>query len=406
MKVVQINAVNRYSSTGANTYELHRYLMDKGHQSYVFCTNESDAVDNIFRIGNVSDYKLHAFLSRVTGLQGYYSRKATRRLIKQLEGINPDIVLLGNLHSNYINLDLLFAYLSDNKIPVVNVLHDCWSFTGHCCHYTKIECKKWQSMCCECPLLNEDNVSYIDRTRRIHRDKQRWFHSLDVLGIVGVSDWIRDEARQSPIFPEETQFVTIYNWIDSEVFHPSDKTLSREKLGLVPDKKYAISVSQTWSDAKGLASIITLARSMPNVHFILIGNKPNVSDLPANIITPGVISDRSILSEYYSASDIYLNFSKQETFGKVSAEALACGLPVLSSDTTANPEVVGDCGMSLDIEDANTVRDAFKKIIFGEIAVSETSCRKRARMLFDKNTNLGQYLAFFENLIRLKECRG
>ena len=90
----------------------------------------------------------------------------------------------------------------------------------------------------------------------------------------------------------------------------------------------------------------------------------------------------------------------------MSAEALACGLPVLSSDTTANPEVVGDCGMSLDIEDANTVRDAFKKIIFGEIAVSETSCRKRARMLFDKNTNLGQYLAFFENLIRLKECRG
>lgn len=406
MKVVQINAVNRYSSTGANTYNLHRYLMDRGHQSYVFCTNESDAEDNIFRIGNVSDYKLHAFLSRVTGLQGYYSQKSTRKLIKQLENINPDIVLLGNLHSNYINLDLLFAYLSDNKTTVVNVLHDCWSFTGHCCHYTKIGCKKWQSQCHDCPLLDEDNVSYVDRTRKIFRDKQRWFHSLDVCGVVGVSDWIRDEARQSPIYPEETQFVTIYNWIDSEVFHPSDKTLSREKLGLAADKKYAISVSQIWSDAKGLTSIITLARLMPNVHFILIGNKPNVSDLPANIITPGVISDRSILSEYYSASDIYLNFSKQETFGKVSAEALACGLPILSSNTTASPEVVGDCGVSVNVEDVEAVKKAFKQIMSGQVSVSGDTCRKRALALFNKDTNLDSYLAFFKKLIEFKKCRG
>lgn len=406
MKVVQINAVNRYSSTGTNTFELHRYLAEQGHHSYVFCTNDSDTDDNIYRIGSKRDYKLHAFLSRVTGLQGYYSKKSTRKLIKQLKSINPDIVLLGNLHSNFINLDLLFAYLSDNKIAVVNVLHDCWSFTGHCCHYTKIGCKKWQSQCHDCPLLDEDNVSYVDRTRKIYRDKQRWFHSLDVLGVVGVSDWIRDEARQSPIFPEEAQFVTIYNWIDSDVFHPSDKILSREKLGLAPDRKYAISVSQTWSDAKGLASIITLARLMPNVHFILIGNKPNVSDLPANIITPGVISDRSILSEYYSASDVYLNFSKQETFGKVSAEALACGLPILSSNTTASPEVVGDCGISVNVEDVEAVKKAFKQIMSGQVLVSGDTCRKRALALFNKDTNLDSYLAFFKKLIEFKKCRG
>ena len=41
MKIVQVNAVYEYSSTGRNTMETHEYLRTLGHESYVFCTNKN-----------------------------------------------------------------------------------------------------------------------------------------------------------------------------------------------------------------------------------------------------------------------------------------------------------------------------------------------------------------------------
>lgn len=399
MKVVQINAVNRFSSTGTNTYELHKYLIEHGHESHVFCTNENNPDEGIFRIGNRLDYKLHALFSRAFGLQGYFSKSSTKALVKKLKSIKPDVVVLGNLHGNYINLEVLFSYLSRNNISVVNVLHDCWTFTGHCCHYTKIGCEKWMDHCHHCPLLREDNVSYIDRSTKIFREKLQMFHSLSSLGIVGVSNWIQEEAKKSPIFPSNAKFKTIYNWIDLNVFRPQDKMTSRAKLGLSPNHYYAISVSHQWSDAKGLSAIVKLATSMREVKFILIGENPAISNMPNNIIFPGVISDNEILSTYYSASNVYLNFSKQETFGKVSAEALACGLPILSSDTTASPEVAGVCGVSIDTINEERVLSTFKKFLSGEYSINQETCRQRAEALFSQDRSLDAYIKFFELIL-------
>lgn len=405
MKIVQINAVNKFSSTGTNTYELHRFLTQRGHQSYIFCTNDDNTDEGIHRIGNYIDYKLHAFFSRVFGLQGYFSKSSTKKLVEKLKSIRPDIVLLGNLHGNYINIKILFSYLSRNNIAVVNVLHDCWTFTGHCCHYTKIGCEKWKSYCHDCPLLREDNVSYFDRSKKIFRDKQKMFHSIRPLGIVGVSNWIKREAQQSPIFPTHTEFTTIYNGIDLDVFYPRDKESMRKQLGLAAEDYYAISVSQDWSEAKGLTALVTLARSMPEVKFLLVGEKPNIPNIPENVIFPGVFADKETLSYYYSAADVYLNFSRQETFGKVSAEALACGLPIISSNTTASPEVAGDCGIGIDTTNAEVVLSTFREFVSGKYSFERNKCRDRAETLFEKNNNLNIYLEFFEGLVRSLEKR-
>lgn len=51
MKIVQINAVYEYSSTGRIVKELSNYISSKGHESYVFCTNTADSENNIFCVG-------------------------------------------------------------------------------------------------------------------------------------------------------------------------------------------------------------------------------------------------------------------------------------------------------------------------------------------------------------------
>lgn len=60
--------------------------------------------------------------------------------------------------------------------------------------------------------------------------------------------------------------------------------------------------------------------------------------LPTNIIAVGILSGLRELAEHYSMADVFLNPSVQETFGKVSAEALACGTPIIANNATANPE--------------------------------------------------------------------
>ena len=105
--------------------ELDLALKRKGYDSYVFCTNRKESENGIYCMGTKLSRNIHGFFSRLTGLQGYYSAHATRKMLKKLDDIKPDVVHLGNLHGNYIHVNMLLDYLVKNQIPTVITLHDC-----------------------------------------------------------------------------------------------------------------------------------------------------------------------------------------------------------------------------------------------------------------------------------------
>ena len=73
MKIIQINAVYKFASTGRTTMEMHEYCLQHGIESHVFCPNMSDEEHNIYIIGSKLDHKLHALWSRVFGKQAFFS---------------------------------------------------------------------------------------------------------------------------------------------------------------------------------------------------------------------------------------------------------------------------------------------------------------------------------------------
>ena len=113
LKIVQINAVYNIGSTGRTTAEMHEALQKAGHESFVVYsqTNVNNA-ENTYHIGSPLDIKIHGFLSRLWGKQGYFSINSTKNLLKFLDEISPDVVHLRNLHGNYINLPMLLKYLA------------------------------------------------------------------------------------------------------------------------------------------------------------------------------------------------------------------------------------------------------------------------------------------------------
>lgn len=401
MKVVQINAVYELSSTGRTSMELHTYLTKHGIESYKFYATPLHNSKKKDLIGNWIDRKIHALLSRLFGRQAYFSHIPTLNLVRKLRKIGPDVVILRNLHGNYINLPILTKYLAKNDIATIVVLHDCWFFTGHCCHYTEKGCFKWQKECHECPLINADIPSwFIDTSRKVFRDKKKRFSSIQRLAVVGVSDWITEEVRKAPIFSNAKIFRRIYNWINLDIFYPRQNTIKlKQKLGLNATDFIALGVSMTWDYHKGLGVFVELAKKMPQIKILLIGKRPDI-ELPSNIISIPATKSTEDLANYYSMADVMLNFSIQETFGKAAAEALSCGTPLIVNNATANPEIPGDCGFVINDNNIDQIVNAIKKIRSKGIDFYSERCVNRAHQLFNKDTNIEQYITLFDELMQ------
>lgn len=395
MTIVQINAVYAFSSTGRTTEELHKALLASGHQSYVFCTDTSDTANGIYCVGTVFERKLHAFLSRLTGLQGYFSYHATRKLIVRLRKIKPDVVHLRNLHANFINLKMLLRFLQKEQIPVVITLHDCWLFTGRCCHYLQDNCDKWKTVCKNCPALHRYNSSwFFDRSTKMQRDKQRLFGALPKLAVVGVSDWVLGEAKQS-FMAKNASFYRIYNWIDLERFSVKE---SAQKSETVPT---VLCVAQNWSEQKGLYDVISVAEMRPEYDFIMVGELPPSCRLPRNIHAIGAVNDTKALAELYRNASVLLHLSHQETFGKVIAESLACGTPAVVYDTTALPELIGaDCGMVVAFGDRDGAATAVDAVLTQPERFCAERCRAFAATNFDKASLIQQQIDLYCELCK------
>lgn len=401
MKIVQINAVYEKYSTGRTTKELHEALINYGYESFVASPDLNGLNNNCYEIGCKFDRKVHAVLSRLIGTQGYFSTGATRKLINYLNSIKPDVIILRNLHGNYINVKRLLDYISENKIATVLVLHDCWFYTGKCVYYTEDNCFRWKEQCGNCPALKKGNPSlFFDRSRKMLKDKSEKFQKIENrLAVVGVSKWVADDVRKS-ILKNARIIKYIYNWINLEQFSPNAHISIIKKYNL-PSKKIILGVAMSWNKAKGIDVFNGLADMLSDDYqIVLIGDVS--TPINEKIISIGTVKDTGELAALYAASYVFLNPSIQETFGKTTAEAMACGTPIIAYNGTAMPELVGTdgkCGILINSQDPCEYKEALDIISCGNQETYRVACRERAEQLFDKEENIKEYLRIFDDLV-------
>lgn len=402
MKILQINAVNSIDSTGRITTELHNYLIEHGHQSWVAAMNVSDS-EEFFHLGHRIEDKVHSFLSRLTGRQACYSHWSTKRLIHFIDSKKPDVVCLGVLHSNCVNLPKLLGFLGRNDYPVVITLHDCWYFTGHCCYFTGAGCERWKNGCGNCPELHTWNKSwFFDNTGQNLMLKKKLFSGIRRLAVVGVSDWVTSFVHDS-ILSNAKVIRRIYNWIDLNIFYPKEnRNEIRERLG-INTHFTIICIATKWSTLKGIHDVIALARGMDDCRVLLVGTCPEeYQPLPENVIAVGSTTSAMQLADYYSAADVFFNPSVQETFGKVTAEALACGTPVVAYGVTATVELVQPgCGYLVKSHDINESITKLNLIREKGRNAYIDNCREFAVSSFCKETLIEENLNLYRQLIAL-----
>jgi glycosyltransferase involved in cell wall biosynthesis len=402
MKVLQINAVYQKSSTGRTTAEIHKYMLNNDIISFVAVSELFDVPENAYKISNKFDMKIHAFLSRLLGLQGYFSHISTYNLIRYISKIKPDIIHLRNLHGNYINFKMLLKYAAKHNIAVCITLHDTWFYTGKCCHYLEDNCYKWQSECCNCPALKKHNPSwFFDRSRKMQQDKIKLFSAIPRLGVVGVSKWTTEDAKKSAILKNASFIETIYNWIDLELFKPYVPNNNLPDID-TKNKFVILGVAQGWSPAKGIDVFMELEKIVDDdCIIILVGNSNNYKN-SNKLHFVGETDNVQQLADYYNMADVFINPSIQETFGKTTAEALSCGTPVIAFNTTASPELVDTdekCGYIVNRNIAEEYYDKIQLIKSNSKSYYSQNCRNRAEKYFDKTSNINKYIELYEKLI-------
>lgn len=402
MKILQINSVYIERSTGRTCFEVEKAVEAAGGQcitAYGFGPKRD--TPNAYKIGTKAEYYFHNIMGRITGLCGYFSVLATLRLVRFIRKYDPDVIHLRNLHAFYVNLPILFRYLKKCGKPVLLNVHDCWIFTGKCPHYTINGCDGWLNDCGHCPMhvvKQYPQSLFFDLSRKMFRDKKKWLCGLKDLTVVGVSDWTAAQAKQS--FLGNREVLRIYNWIDMDVFKPSEENIFPE-YGIPTNKFTVICAAVSW--AKGTEKYQELSKIIENtgddIQFVIVGN----TDTPfagENVYHVGYVSNTATLAKLYSAANVYMHFSLEDTFGKVIAEALACGTPTVVYHSTSCKEIADEtCGITVAPHDTQAMIDALNKIKDDPQQYSAQNCRRRVEENFNYTKNTIQLLQLYQRLL-------
>lgn len=397
MKLLQINSVYRYASTGRTTYELEKCMTDLGWDCYAACADMELEDDHHIKLGSLNGHRIHSLLARILGLQGFFSSCTTAKLLRWIKKIRPDVVHLRNLHSNYINILFLLRYLAKHDIPTVVTLHDFFFFTGGCCTANDYTCLKWHTACCKC---TENKKKVIDPSPWVHKQKLKAFSKIRRLAVVGVAQWTTKQYNGMQHLPHAISR-TIYNWIDLQIFAPAQVDKEAAFTAKQKDKFVIFGVATGWSREKGLHDFLALAQSLPeDVSVVLAGNVPKNVQLPDNITAIGPVQEVQKLAACYNAADVFVSMSYRETFGKVIAEAVSCGTPAVVYDITACGEIVADgAGYAVPPGAVDQVLTAVEKIRNAGKTAYTPACRAHAERHFDMQKNVLQYQQLYEELM-------
>lgn len=354
MTYVQINSVS-YGSTGGIMLRKHRELLASGVKSYA-CWGMGRVADRSkgeFKYTFKGSPTVDNVLTYLDGRAGFHSVIPTRKLLRFLDEVKPDVVHLHNLHGYHINVEMLFEWLAAHDCQVRWTLHDCWAMTGHCAYFTYVKCAQWMTHCAyseKCPQLGTYPETRSEKSCAWNfENKRRVFTELpaDRMTLITPSQWLADLVGKS--FLSKYPVEVVHNTIDRTVFKP---TLSdfREMYG-IGDRFMILGVASPWSERKGLADFVRLAHELDSKRYaiVLIGlAESQINELSSLLSAGPKIDGPEELAETYSP-DAFAHSGVEETCGLTAVEVPACGTTATVVEGTACAESA-DQGRSITVK--------------------------------------------------------
>jgi len=346
LNILHVVAGNLNLGAARGALWLHKGMLQNGQNSFLL-TNSilSEDYENVTSISNTKKEKILNFIKNkidkslknfyFKSKKGIFSSGWIGSDITKLEVYKKcDIINFHWINNGFININLF------RKIdkPIVWTIRDMWPFTGGC-HYA-MECDNFITNCGNCIFLNSKNN--LDASRIIHNRKKKFYRND--ISIVAISNWLAEQAKKSDLL-KENKIRMIANNIDTNIFFPFDKSISRNKLEINTEKKIilfgAINMNNEW---KGFNKLLKAFDHIDRKKYYLCtfgkGETKQISNLGFEVFNFGFINNDSTMRLIYSMADVFVAPSLLEAFGKTIVEAMSCGTPVVCFDATGPKDLV------------------------------------------------------------------
>jgi N-acetyl-alpha-D-glucosaminyl L-malate synthase BshA len=227
-------------------------------------------------------------------------------------------------------------------------------------------------------------------------------------GVTAVSRFLKEKTLTN--YNIEKEIEVIYNFIDIEKFSPVPNEELRNHIA--PNGEKLLVHTSNFRPVKRVPDTIRiLAKVQQEVpaKLILIGDGPDRSECERLARELGIHKDviflgkQDVISEILSSSDIFLMPSQSESFGLSALEAMACGIPVISTSVGGLPELVvhNETGYIAEIGDVDRMAKYAVELLSNKKKYNSFASNSRARAVnsFDKNLILPKYLQYYEKIL-------
>jgi glycosyltransferase involved in cell wall biosynthesis len=341
MKIIQANKYY-YLRGGAERYmlEISDWLLKAGHEVIPFAMTYPENLPTPFSTYFPSEVPTENVKLNVRGLHTLgrmlYSIQARSKLARLIDQVKPDVCHVHNIYTQ-LSPSILHT-LKDQHVPTVMTVHD------H--HLISPQYNIWAEGC----GADHRNMGIIRGTlSRFQKDSfaasfaqmiaykyHRWLniYSRNVDLFLCPSEYIKKQLVRGG-FPEKKLRVLPYG-IDSSVAKPN-----------YTHKKYALFVGRL-SEEKGIETIISLAKILPDITFKIVGRGPEMEKLHRagdkcqNLEFIGFRMGEELKELYANATVVLIPSRVHEIFPLITLEAMVHGKPVIGSNVGGMPEVIED----------------------------------------------------------------
>jgi len=293
-----------------------------------------------------------------------------------------------------------------NQLPLLWTFHDCSGFTGGCVYF--VDCDKYKTSCHNCPQHGIPPLDGKYDYSRLRHKTNKYALRSPLVQVAAPSKWMQQQANESGLLTNPA--LLLPNGVDTSVFHlPTEKPDKFSELGLGDKPVVLLAAASLDYPYKGIQYAIEalnlLQQSGIEFQLLLVGEASvdlikRFSNLKP--VVAGLAQTPEQMRDLFWCADVMLFPSIAENQPLQVIEALACGLPIVTTNVGGIPELlqVENAGLVVPARDSLALATALKNQLQQNVGHdSRKSVSEHITKHFNFNTLVNNHLQTYEKVI-------